>query len=102
MVADGDLVCRNCGGTLIAGYSELLRKCGPIPYFNQIAMTCPRCSALNTVAVKSDREASQIHPETGPICQTARSRAGRDQPLDQISPKILANSPPSNCWSIVK
>jgi hypothetical protein len=46
-VLDGDLICWNCKGRLIAGYVCLLAAAGPVPFFGEMTFACTRCSCTN-------------------------------------------------------
>jgi hypothetical protein len=46
-VESGHLICWNCRAVLIAGYADLVPKCGPVPYFTEMTMECLQCGAPN-------------------------------------------------------
>jgi hypothetical protein len=52
IVSHGSLLCRNCGATLIAGFTGLLAACGPVPYFSDLTMPCVACLAVNRVTLR--------------------------------------------------
>jgi len=52
IVSHGSLLCRNCGATLIAGFTGLLAACGPVPYFSDLTMPCVACLSVNRVTLR--------------------------------------------------